>query len=688
MLALALAALLAASPQQPMAGAAARATEALVKKHGEGARPRIERGIAQVAALWRKSDGDEAAFTKFLQDQFVSDPAELEAMLGRFEYALEQLDGHFLEINRELARWTVLDVGPMIELDKLLGAYDAGAHSSEDLFQSKIAFVALANFPLFNLAQTLELGPSWSRRQWAEARLAHRFERRVPAEVQQGIAQASADAELYIAEYNIWMHHLLGPGGARLFPRGLKLISHWNLRDELKSQYAGKDGLERQQLIARVMDRIVTQTIPAAVINNPAVDWDPVANTVAASPPAEIDGKPPASAVKIGSTREPDTRYANLLATFRAARAADPYSPSAPTHILRSFERGREMPEARVRALLEEILDSPLVPRLARIIAGRLGRPLQPFDIWYDGFKPRARYTEAVLDARVRQRYPTADAYHKDIPNLLRKLGFTADKARFLAEHIVVEPARGAGHALEAMRRGDLPHLRTRVEKGGMNYKGFNIAVHEMGHNVEQVFSLYEVDHTLLRGIPNTAFTEALAFVFQARDLELLGLAHPDQASRQAKALNDLWATYEIAGVALVDMAVWHWMYDHPAASPAELREATVATSRDVWNRHYAPIFGVRDVVLLGVYSHMISSSLYLPDYPLGRLIEAQLEEHLARKGPLGAEFERMTRFGSVTPDLWMKNATGAPISTAPLLQAADAALGSLPKAASQGPRD
>jgi hypothetical protein len=668
---LALAVLLAVQP--PMGAAAARAKAALVAKHGEAARPRIDRGVDQVAARWRKSDGDDAAFVKFLDEQFVTDPAQLEAVLGRLEYALEQMDGHFLEINRELARWTVLDLGPMLGVDRLLGAYDAGAHRSEDLFQSKIAFVALANFPLFTLAETLDRGPSWSRRQWAEARLARRFDRRLPAEVQQGIAQASADAELYIAEYNVWMHHLLGQDGGRPFPKGKKLISHWNLRDELKSQYANKDGLERQRLIAKVMERIVTQTIPAAVIDNPGVDWNPATNAVAASPQTEVDG--PARKVNVASTREPDTRYAHLLATFQAARAADPYSPSAPTHILRSFERGREMPEARVRALLEEILTSPLIPRVAKVIEGRLGRKLEPFDIWYDGFKARSRYPEAELDARVRKRYPDAAAYHRDMPNLLRKLGFTAEKARFLAQHIVVEPSRGAGHALEANRRGDLPHLRTRIEKDGMNYKGFNIAVHEMGHNVEQVFSLYEVDHTLLQGIPNTAFTEALAFVFQARDLELLGLGRPDQASRQAKALNDLWATYEIAGVALVDMGVWHWMYDHPRATAAELREATVSISREVWNRFFAPVFGVRDVVLLGIYSHMISSTLYLPDYPLGHLIEAQIEQHLEKKGPLGAEFERMTRFGSVTPDLWMKNATGQPVSTAPLLQAAEAAL-------------
>jgi len=35
--------------------------------------------------------------------------------------------------------------------------------------------------------------------------------------------------------------------------------------------------------------------------------------------------------------------------------------------------------------------------------------------------------------------------------------------------------------------------------------------------------SLNMIDHTCLNGVPNTAFTEAIAFVFQAHDLDLLG---------------------------------------------------------------------------------------------------------------------------------------------------------------------
>ena len=32
-------------------------------------------------------------------------------------------------------------------------------------------------------------------------------------------------------------------------------------------------------------------------------------------------------------------------------------------------------------------------------------------------------------------------------------------------------------------------------------------------------------------------------------------------------------------------------------------------------------VIGKKDVVLLGIYSHMIHSFLYLPDYPIGHLI-------------------------------------------------------------------
>jgi oligoendopeptidase F len=213
-----------------------------------------------------------------------------------------------------------------------------------------------------------------------------------------------------------------------------------------------------------------------------------------------------------------------------------------------------------------------------------------------------------------------------------------------------------------------------------MNYKGFNIAIHELGHNVEQVLSLNDMDHTLLQGVPNTAFTEAFAFVFQGHDLEILGLAGDDANSAALKSINDFWATFEIAGVALVDMAIWHWMYDNPNATNEELKNAVIQISKDIWNKYYAPVFKKNDVVLLGIYSHIIHSFLYLPDYPLGHLIAHQVEEQMKKSGSIGAEMIRMIKPGRVAPDIWMKNATGQIVGPDALLNATKKSLNELKK--------
>jgi len=116
-------------------------------------------------------------------------------------------------------------------------------------------------------------------------------------------------------------------------------------------------------------------------------------------------------------------------------------------------------------------------------------------------------------------------------------------------------------------------------------------------------------------------------------------------------------------------------MYDHPDATPEQLNTATQQISKDLWNRYYAPVFHKKDVVLLGIYSHMIDSQLYLPDYPIGHLIAFQIEEQMRKAGSIGPEFERMAKMGHVTPDLWMEHATGRPVGPDALLAATERAL-------------
>ncbi|KAF0247937.1 MAG: hypothetical protein FD167_2664, partial [bacterium] len=114
--------------------------------------------------------------------------------------------------------------------------------------------------------------------------------------------------------------------------------------------------------------------------------------------------------------------------------------------------------------MLEQVVSSPLVIETAKLISARLGRPLEPFDIWYNGFRERGTYSEAQLDEIVSKRYPNAEAYKKEMPNLLIKLGFTKERAEYLANNIVVDAARGSGHAMGAAMRSEKAHLRTRIE--------------------------------------------------------------------------------------------------------------------------------------------------------------------------------------------------------------------------------
>jgi len=655
-------------------------SDELLQKYGESQKIRIESGLKQVAEFWRLEDGDDKNFKEFVLTNFAGDQSHLDALFNRYLFLLEKIDGHMLEIGRNFRLQTDLDLGPIYPFDEIFAAYNPAAHVNDDLFKNKIAFIALLNFPLKSIKEKTTEGKNWTRRQWAEVRLAERFSKRIPADILQKVSVAGALSDQYIAEYNIFMYNLLNEKNERLFPKGMRLLSHWNLRDEIKANYQNdKNGLEKQRMIRKVMERIVDQSIPEIVINNPNYDWNPFSNIV--TPSKEIDKEFPIVKSNVNLTaNEPDTRYDIWLKTFLASKLIDPYSPTAPTHIERRFNEDRELSEARVKKMFEDLLSSPLAKDVAALIKAKLGRDLEPFDIWFNGFKPKGTTSVEELDEIVRQRYPNPDAFKEALPEILVQLGFTPERAKIIAGNIGVDPARGSGHAMGASMKEAMAYLRTRISKDGMDFKGFNIAIHELGHNVEQTISLDDIDYYTLAGVPNTAFTEAYAFTFQAKDLELLGFSSSDPENDALETINDFWQTFEIAGVSLVDMEVWHWMYDNPNATPDQLKQAVLAIAKNIWNKYYAPVIGVKDATLLAVYSHMIHSFLYLPDYPIGHLIAHQIGELMKKSGTIGPEFERTARLGRISPDLWMQQATGSDVGADALIHATENAIKLLKK--------
>jgi hypothetical protein len=366
-----------------------------------------------------------------------------------------------------------------------------------------------------------------------------------------------------------------------------------------------------------------------------------------------------------------------LLNNFRAMQAIDAYSPQYPTFIQRKFDGEMEISQEEVEKLFTNFVSSPQVKEVAAIIQKRIGRELRPFDIWYNGFKARSGITEEELDKKIRSLYPSPAQFQADLPNIMKKLGFSSEDAAFITSKVQVDPSRGAGHAQGAAMRSEKARLRTRIAGNGMNYKGYNIAVHEFGHNVEQTITLHNVYDYMLNGVPNTAFTEALAFIFQKRDLELLGMKETNTDKETMMTLDNFWACYEIMGVSLVDMNVWKWLYAHPDATPAQLKEAVMTISKEVWNKYYADVLGSKDETILAVYSHMIDAPLYLSAYPIGHLIDFQIEKYLVGKN-FATEVKRIYSFGRVTPQVWMKNAVGEELSEKPLLEATSKAVTSI----------
>ena len=641
-----------------------------------------ERGVRQVAALWQEADGTETDFVELVTAHYAATAEEKKVLYNRLSHILEQCGQSADLLNNTLQEPTTLvGKGEPSTVDWIISGYSPMAHFTEDMFANKIAHICVLNFPSYTLEEKNTLGQGWTRQEWAYARMGEVFNTRIPGSIYAHSAQAMSEAENYIAGYNIMMHCLRNEQGEQLWQEPMALLSHWNLRDELKSNYAvgdeamRREGKEKQEMIYQVMLRIIHQDIPACVVNNAEYLWKPYSNEVLISP----EGSNDYSQANVQEFRgSGDERYQKILDIFHTMQQIDAYRKDAPSHVLRTFNEDLEIPKAEIEALFLQLIQSDEIKAVAQIIRERLGRELRPYDIWYDGFKSRSTLSEDKLTAQTQSRYPTALAFEKDMPRMLMDLGFGKEQAQAIASHIVVEAARGSGHARPCVGRNQPARLRTRISDKGMDYKGYNIAVHEFGHNVEEVISLYDIDYYTLAGIPNTGFTEASAFLFQGRDLQLLGYKAKGEEAKGEEVLDMIWGMYEIMGVSLVDMAMWEWLYANPKATAAQLREAVIAIAGNIWNKYYAPLLGEPDCPLLGIYSHMVGYALYLPAYPIGNIVQFQLEEHLATyKTPaeFAQEYSRIYQQGKLTPDAWMRGAVGEAMSVEPILKAVRKAL-------------
>ena len=287
------------------------------------------RGIAQAAALWTAEDGTQQDFEQLVQNYYCQTDSErivlFESLSRIFENVYQSAD----MLSVELLRPTQLTNASEPQApDWIMSGYSPLAHFSDDLFANKLAFITIINFPHYTLEEKNTLGRHWTRQEWAFARMGDIFTTRVPAQVNTRLAQAFSNAENYIADYNIYMGNLRTEDGRQLWPEDKILLSHWNLRDELKALYGTEGGQEKQEMIYQVMQRIVSQTIPKQAINGESFVWYPYTVCEQAT--------------------EPYTRYERILEIAHALMEEDQYCPSMPTGIIRNFEGDVEISAAEL----------------------------------------------------------------------------------------------------------------------------------------------------------------------------------------------------------------------------------------------------------------------------------------------------------------------------------------------------
>ncbi|MAC18202.1 MAG: hypothetical protein CMJ23_00700 [Phycisphaerae bacterium] len=641
-----------------------QALAAVIETHGEASRDHARRGIEQCAQRWLTRDGDAEAFQTFCIDHYASTTEDRTRLLDRLETAVEQIRGHLYEMRRNLRRWSDVVGDSLPKTDALLATFDPAPDLVEQQYAQKLAFVALLNLEKSTLDQMLAVGGDWDADRWAEARIVGSFGPRIPKEVADLARELHFKSYNWVSNFHIPVGTMVDTTGRRWFEADRSLLAHWLVREEIKAGYNDPDGIAKQRALAWVMSRYIDGSLPQAVMDrSETTDWDPAANT--------IGGEEPGPTIDL-------KRYDHWMDNVTVARAYDAHHPDHPTAIARKFGLEREIPEAEVEQLLVDILSAPVRGDLAGLLSERLGRPLEAHDIYFDDLFETRDADE--MNAEVSRLCKDEHEFEARLPEILRGLGWPADDAEFLGTRVRVEIARGSGHAMRPQLAEYGAWLRTNRLKDQLGWDGFDTAMHELGHNLEQLCSTFFVPRTALRGVPNTACTEAFAFLYQSLAKRVLGIEDEAAAERahHEETIAAMLMTCQIAGPSLVELRTWRQIYElGDACTPETIRATLLRNAEEVWAEFFQPHYGDDPYHILGAYQHMLGHPLYLADYAIGRTMSHQIRSHM-RGRDLAIETKRICSIGSVTPDAWMRKAVGGPLSAEPLVQDCAAAITAL----------
>ena len=116
---------------------------------------------------------------------------------------------------------------------------------------------------------------------------------------------------------------------------------------------------------------------------------------------------------EVKTTPESTVRYQKMLNNFKAMQDIDKYTGN--TYIDRKFNDDMEVALQDVEKLFDEFLSATELKEIGKTISKRLGRKLEAYDIWYDGFKARSNLDETKLDVQTQALYPDAAAFGQEV---------------------------------------------------------------------------------------------------------------------------------------------------------------------------------------------------------------------------------------------------------------------------------
>lgn len=618
---------------------------------------RIFLGVKQVADNWRKEDGSENDFKDFCTENFLITD-ELKSNFERICSNMESLNGYSSRI-----RFSFTESESFTDVDELkVDPFFRSSIPSMNPYDSKLAFFIQLNFPHYTLEQKQQYGKEWSREKWAMVALGDSYVSRRNPDFKNDAEEDAATFNKYMQHYFLRMDHVCLEDGSYPFQEETLLHSHRGLRDNCKEEYSRPGGYDRQRLTGIVLEHIIKGTIPRQFLEDTATRWNPWTNELFYGNGGKKE--------EIEIIPEGPVRYEGFRSVFLNRSSEDKLYQDGSTVITRTFEN-HNLLASEVEKLLRDFLSDPVIAKAGKLIESNLGRPLEPFDIWYSGFQEQSFYPADMLDSITMNRYPDPISLQKGLPAILEKMGFSKSEAEHIGAHTIVRPVVSGGYTSSPSMRDGNALFTTMFSPKGLDYKSYRVAMHELGHAVCAIYATDQADNFIMAGWPTSGITEAIAELLAYKNVQGLGLGRNSPEEREnLLALATLWYLVEMGGQALTEIETWKWIYENPDASGEDVQDAIFSISENIWNTYFAEIFnGVRNQHILSIYNHFITGSLYLNQYFLGDVIMFQLHE-ASRSQDLASFLKAACKEGNTLPDLWMEKAVGSPISLDPVINA------------------